>query len=587
MEITKLRQKLSGIKNQIGLVGGSINIQEIEGQKHNVNAHISPWTWNVEVNLRKGFNPLSTLRQRAYAKLKGINEDDGLEVLVTDVSLHEFAHWSLPHSSKKGCPYDLYNHDKILEEIKTALPEGKKNHAEYVANAFEDMIINPRVREYQGSASGQILFWDNEGHSLKQQGENSFTPFYEAFVKLNLHLFGDSLDKSLLKKHYSNDEKVDNAVRKTIEELSLPEDIQNTNQLFVKSQWPQMAQIFAKNLADLLEKTPRERLSAYSNPESGTPNQDSPQSGNGVSERMNTGKGKEEISLGRYESKEKQSSNIESFEQLNSLYRTLARSIPIEIENFSREQSLEIHPLNYRAFDSESDDARKIKPSKLVITSKGVEFAYPRDYLIIEAKSKTQRKSFPNFKMLILDNSGSMKLSPENDNNFGSTSFIPWGDNSKYHYALLGFYGIENFLQQQGIAQYINHGVSLFSSSTRQKEGNYSEIDEVRRYVLNPDWGGTTLDASQLKKSLEGRESFILSISDGEISNWNSEKSEIKSLLELETNHFAHLQIGEKTRFTKDLESWNLPVYYVSSGDDLSKLMVDITNKTYKKLSPH
>lgn len=167
------------------------------------------------------------------------------------------------------------------------------------------------------------------------------------------------------------------------------------------------------------------------------------------------------------------------------------------------------------------------------------------------------------------------------DGNNGSTIFIPWGDNSKYHYSLLGFYGIENFLQKQGIAQYIGHAMSLFSDSTRYKAGNFQEIDKLRRLALAPEFRNTYLDAKVLKDALKGRESFILSLSDGEIANWDSEKSDFKQLAE--NNYFAHIQIGGSNSFTQDLESWGFPVFYINSGKDLSKLMVDIALNTYKK----
>jgi hypothetical protein len=183
--------------------------------------------------------------------------------------------------------------------------------------------------------------------------------------------------------------------------------------------------------------------------------------------------------------------------------------------------------------------------------------------------------------MIVLDNSGSMQEGI--NGNQGNKTFIPWGDNSKYHYALLGFYGIEQFLQAQGIAQYIGHGLALFSSSTRYEESDFKNISQLRKLALSPDWGGTKLDASTLVDALQGRESFVLSISDGEIENWSSAKSEFEKLAK--ENYFAHIQIGGSNRFTQDLEGMGLPVFYVSSGDELSKLMVNTATNTYKRFT--
>jgi hypothetical protein len=577
MEIEKLRQNLHKQKNRIGLVGGTIKIEEYDEAEHNVAAHISPQNWNIQVSIKKGYNPIQDRRQQAYAKKKKIQ--DGLETLVIDVTSHEFTHWQLPNNSGMGCPYDIYNHDKILEAIKEALPSDQKGHSKYVANAFEDMICNPRVREWKGDFSGQVLFWDGEGLACKEQGQDSFTPFYEAFVKLNMHLWGDNADKSLLKRHYSNSKEVNKGVSGVISELNLPANIKSTSALFDKQRWPEMARIFAKNLAHLLEQSPTERLSAFSG-ESGGSEGDKEQSGNGVEERSGTKDGKEEIAYGRYSSGEKQSSNLTSYDQLDSLYRRLAKPLIVRVEAMSKEMGLTIAPLTTRPFDEEKDDPAKLKLSKLFVTEDGLKLAYPSTPLTITSRSKFQRRSFPDFKMVVLDNSGSMRQALDGSDNIGNTSFIPWGDKSKYHFALLGFYGIENFLQQQGIAQYIEHGLSAFSSTTRFKQAGFSGIDEVRKLALAPEFGNTNIDATTLEQALAGRESFVLSLSDGEVGNWEQQKATFVDLAK--KTHYAHIQIGSPTKFSKDLESLEIPVFPVNSGDDLSKLMVNITKKTYE-----
>ena len=159
----EIERKLIEQKNRIGLVGGSLKLKVYDEADHNVSAHITTEGWNIEISVRKGFTPISDRRQKAYAKKKKI--ENGLETLLTHVGvLHEPCHWELPVDSEKGCPYDIYNHDKILEAVKQALPENKKSYASYVANAFEDLIINPRCKEFNEDFSGQILF-DNTTNS--------------------------------------------------------------------------------------------------------------------------------------------------------------------------------------------------------------------------------------------------------------------------------------------------------------------------------------------------------------------------------------------------------------------------------------
>ncbi len=600
-DIQQLNYKLNQQKNKFGLVGGTAKVKEFDDAEYNISAGINPQNWAIEVNIKSGYNPIQDSKQKAYAKVKKI--EDGLETIVLQVgSLHEVAHWELPFGSQKGCPYDVYNHDKILEGTKNGLPENKKQHASYVANMFEDTIINPRCKEYNKDFSGQILFWDGEGlRTQKQTNQKGFSPLYEAFVKINLHLFGDKYDKSFLKRHYSNSnflkkavnklkgKDVDSVVKKVINDLNLEEGIKDTTPLFEKQKWPKMAEDYAKAISDLIEEQlPQERLSAYDSGQSQNKDgqgKEKPQSGNGIEQKVNSKEGKQEIAYGRYSSGEKQSPNFESFEQLDSLYQRLAKDIPVKVEAITRESSLEISPLTYRAFDEEKDDIRKIKTSKFFFNEKGIQLAYPNHPLTIDYKSKIQRKSFPNFKMVVVDNSGSMKYNMKNESsgsnpiNVGSANFIPFGDNSKYHFALLGYYGIENFLQKQGISPYIEHGVSLFSNATRFKKGNYAQLIETRKLLLQPDWGSTNLDAKVLKQALDGKESFMVSISDGEIGNWDSEKAEIKKLAE--QNYYVHIQLGSETSMSQDLKSWGIPVSHVNSGQDLSKLMVDIAKKAY------
>lgn len=577
MDMQKLKQNLNEEKNKIGLVGGSLTIKEYDDSEHNVLASIDPKNWNIEISLKKGYNPIQDRRQKAYARKKKI--DNGLEKLLTDVFTHECAHWELPVDSGNGCPYDTYNHDKILEAVKSELPDDKKQHASYVSNAFEDLMINPKCNEFNQGFSGQVLFWDGEGNLLKEKGQNSYAPIYEAFIKLNMHLFGDSIDKALLKRHYSNKKEIDNAVENIIKDLNLKENIKDTSVLFKKEKWPEMAKVFAKYISPLLDQAPSERLSAFSQDNQDGEGEKKEQPGNGIEQKVNSKEGKEEVAYGRYSNNEKQSSNFTSYEQLDSLYKKLAKSIPVKVETMSKENSLVISPLTYKPFDEEKHDISKIKASKLFLTDRGLEFAYPDKPLVVQAKHKIQRKCFPDFKMIVLDNSGSMKEGLNGDQ--GNTAFIPWGDNSKYHFALLGFYGIESFLQNQGIAQYIQHGLSLFSSSTKYKESNFTEIDKVRKLALSPEFNSTYLDGKVLIDALKGRESFILSISDGEIGNWSSEKENFKKFVK--DNYFAHIQLGGESEFSKDLKSDNIPVFYVNSGKDLSKLMVDITKSTYMR----
>lgn len=577
----ELEQKLHEQKSRIGLVGSALNIGEYEGMKNNVEAFINPNGWDITLKVQKDFQPIQDRRQKAYARKKKIT--DGLEELLTDVLDHECGHWELPHGSGNGCPYDVYNHDIITEAIRKVLPKDKKVHAGYVANAFEDIIDNANCHDFRDDFSGQVLFWDHQGiECAKDQGKNGYTPFYEAFVKVNMHLWGDGADKALLKRHYTTDKRVEEAVEKVVKDLKLSEKT-SVKSLFDKKRWPQMAETFARHFSPLLDVAPKERLFAYvdgTQESQGAGGEEQKSPGNGIEQKARSEEGKEEIVYGRYKGGNGPSPSFKTHEQLHALYSRLARDIPVNVQAMTREDQLAIAPLTYRKMDSEKDDPAHARLNKLYPTDEGViTFGYQKTPLVVTSREKMQRKSFPDFKLVILDNSSSMKDAIDGSGNKGNTAIIPWGDRSKYHFALLGFYGIESFIRKQGIAPFIRHGAALFSSATRYQEAGFDNIQSVYRHVLSPDWGGTQLDASALTRALKGRESFTLSLSDGEIGNWDGEKEVFRKALV--DQHYAHIQIGGASEFSRDLKKWGVPVYFVSRGDDLAKLMVNAAQTTY------
>ena len=137
-----------------------------------------------------------------------------------------------------------------------------------------------------------------------------------------------------------------------------------------------MAGVFTKNLSDLLDVAPTERLSAFSSEGTGEPSEGEGRAKVSHNLEMEFEKrpeqrdGKEEISYGRYAGNDEQSPNFTSFEQLDSLYRRLAKAIPVNVEVMSKRSGLEIAPLTFRPFDEEKDDPRRIKASNFMQLTK-------------------------------------------------------------------------------------------------------------------------------------------------------------------------------------------------------------------------
>jgi len=91
------------------------------------------------------------------------------------------------------------------------------------------------------------------------------------------------------------------------------------------------------------------------------------------------------------------------------------------------------------------------------------------------------------------------------------------------------------------------------------------------------------MDCDTLEAALSGEQSFVLSLSDGEFPNWETQNDRCKEII---SHHaYAHIQLGRPNKFTRDLQSWGILVYFVDKNNPLEKLMVDVTQKTYQRFA--
>lgn len=567
----ELEKKLNKQKNRIGLVGAPLKLREESNAPQNISAFIDPKDWHIELIVNEGFNPTPDAETRAY--VKGRNISQPLERMLSDILYHECGHWELPRGSGFGCPYSTELYDEIKDGVARALQEKGKDGKSatstgqdlesYIANAFSDIVDNLNVSQHT-THSGQMLFWNDQGLCAP---EGKFPKFYEAFVKLNLFLFGYKDDQKLLGRFCTSDKEVIEAVQKVINDLGLGRNKEeNLQKLFRKDAWNDLAYKFTLATADLLEGQEQLPLSAISE--------------SGLEQKMKSGDEIEKIVYGRYTAGKAQSRTLESFEQLDSLYRKLAKAIPIKIETVTESLSFPIAHYGRQNFDAQKHDLRREKVRGFSLDEEGmIRLRISRGEIMTEAGYRRNIRSFPKLKVALVDTSGSMKEGITRSEDSGSTTFIPWGDESKYHYAILGWYGIQNYLVQQGFAPYVDNSLINFSdesiASGRQKPEN---IHEVKKVLFSPQFGDTFINPQVLDSHLE-QDGFLLSISDGEVSNWDDAKDDYKSAVQKVS--YAHIQIGSKNKFTRDLERWKIPVYYVNSGEDLSRLMVEVASKHY------
>lgn len=591
--ITRLEEK----KNQIGLVGTRLNFsRSVQGK--GISEHITQDWKEIVIRIRRDLDLIPDEETRKYVQ-KCLTADP-VETVAMDMLYHGCGHRELPTYTRMGCPYEVKNHDSILDGIAQALKEKKKSGLEsYVANAFEDVLDNVNARVHTPHI-GLILFWNTEGLESETK---KYPAFYEAFVKINLAMMGSVADATLLKRFWTNDSKVQTAVRQfkdhlkqTLEVFSiveLYEDADFVKKLFNVSTWREMAYQFAVATADLLEDQPSMRLCF------GLPADENP-----FDKEMKLPGTQEDLAEGRYKAGMGVSQHTDPLLQLDALYRKISRAIPVQTSEYTKASGI---PLVFHGRRTPREDetitlqrVRGIgfdEEGELTLKVARHEIKHPAHY-------KFHPRKFPKLKVALIDTSGSMGYNANNEAdsagsplNIGDISFIPWGDKSKYHFALKGLYGIDNFLERQGIANYVESEVITFSSATtstgRGKLGNEQE----RRALLCKPAGRTVLNPT----ILESDESyFLVSISDGEVENWtgwhkrpnpNGSTPEEKGGITIrdayrkaiENKEYCHIHIGTANQFTQDLEGWGVPVKYVRGDDDLSKLLLDVTATYYKR----
>jgi hypothetical protein len=571
----ELEQSLNRQKAAIGLVGGRLRLYEAVDAAEPISAHIDPSDWHIEIALREGYEPVRDRRTAQYAEKRGIS--DPLAKICEDILYHETGHWELPRGSGKGCPYDEAHHDLIQEATAAVLKrKGKQGLAGHVANAFEDVLDNTNCRLYTSHA-GQVLFWNEQG-----MAHGDYTKFYEAFVRANLGLWGDRTDGAFLKRWYAAPEKAGKAAAAVLQAWDAPKGRgpealkERVAYLYDKGRWERYAERFAEIMEPLLDEPQRHAMFGASYSGAGASGERTGQAGgeSAFDKKLASPEGREKSAHSRYTAGRGPATNRDSYEQLDALYRRLARNIPVEIDTFTSAYAFPLAPWGREPFDPERHDLLQ-RRVKLGLQEDGtVGLHVNKGWIETDEVYKRNIRKFPAFRLALLDTSESMQLAPDNSENAGSKAFIPWGDKSKYHFALLGYYGIERFLQSQHIAPYVDAGAVNFSGETQAASG-----DAARKLLLTPQWGGTELDVDVLAGEVKG-ETFLLSLSDGDIFNWDDIRDAYKPIVTACAS--AHIQIGGSNAFSSDLESWGIPVYYVREGDDLARLMVKVASDRYK-----
>jgi len=576
------RQKLENRKTRVGLIGTRLEItDDLPG--NSFLAYIQNDWRKIRMDFQKDLDLVPDSETQSFTKKLGI-QDAELK-LGEDLLEHECGHRENRARTTLGCPYDIQTHDRIKSEIARALKtRGKETQVDYVTNVFEDLLDNINCRNHTDFA-GQTLFWNNQG--LVRSQNQKYNPFYEAFVRANLFLGSEVKSHNLLSRFFSGDERIMPVVKSFLEDLCSTTGEQSpigfnrkngfqrlfTRDLEKRRQiWERLAFSFADKTSDLLEAMPKEKMfgSGESSPSSSPEDSDEQ---NPFDKEMRDPQVQEKIAMDRYQSGRGPSYHADLQDQLYSFYKATSRSIKIETPSFTSSQSM---PLVHFGKRLATPDDKKVRFRGIGFDSEGrPSIKTARHHLDFPALYKKHPTKFPSLKIAIMDRSGSMAQSPNEDSNIGNTGFVPWGDNSKYHFALKGYFGIDNYLERQGVAPFMDCSV-LGLSGEATIRGKSKEV--AKRLLHKPQGSHTTLNTSQLEQELS-ESALVMSISDGQVSM----PREVSSLTEkLKKCDYAHIQIGNPTSYSAYVQSLGKPVLFVKGDDDLSRAMISFVSNYYQ-----
>jgi hypothetical protein len=574
-------QELEKRKTKIGLVGTKLEVtNDLPG--NSFSACIKNDWEKIRMDYQKDLDLVPDKETEHFVKKMGIV--DAEMKIGEDILDHECGHRENRARTTLGCPYDVITHDGIKSEVARALDaKGKKDKTSYVTNAFEDVLDNINCRNHTDFA-GQTLFWNNQG--LVKSKNQKYNPFYEAFVRMNLFLGGEVKSHSLLSRFYSEDERILPVVKGFLEDLCSQTDEESPigfnrkpgfNRLFTtdlkqrRALWERLAFSFADKTAEFLDDIPEEKMFGHGEGAEGPSDPREGEGENPFDGEMKDPSVQEKIAMERYNSGKGPSYHTDLQEQLYSFYKATSRDIKIETSSFSSSQSMPLVHFGKR-FVNEND--RKIRFRGIGVDSEGrLGIKTSRYALDFPATYKKHPTQFPNLKIAIMDRSGSMSASA-NGEGVGDTSFVPWGNNSKYHFALKGYFGIDNYLERQGVAPFMDCSVVGLSGEAVMR-GKSKEV--AKKLLHSPEGSYTSLDVSQLEKELN-KTALVMSISDGEV-RLPEDTSGLDE--KLKNCDYVHIQIGKRNRYSDYVEGLGKPVLFVRGDKDLSQAMVSFVSKYY------
>ena len=555
-------------------------------------ARINLVNYDINLEIPQGWDPAQYARIKRFAQKLQIK--DTLRKVCDDVTLHEVGHNKLRNDEHGlGVPGDVQGKEITIDAVSKAMREAGRfsiGGVLYLENVIADAINNLNCSNYS-KFNGANMFFAEQG----EVNGGKYSPLFEAFVKLNMGMWGSSRQRKLVKHYYTDKKEIDEVVKSCIEEVGITKDKKhNLALLFNRSQWHDTFYTFAKHLVELMDQNAPEILFGSGNGGKGyvVPAEFDDGEGAGAFDpekiddpllkRVLDKDNMKKVMQRRNQNGEDVPTFVENWRALDYFYQGLASELFIKAETPKKGQRMPIAPIQTRQFDPDRDSLDHILFGKIVLDESGKPaFTVPRGYVEHTARYKSSITNYTELNIAVLDNSGSMQEAA-NAKGVGRQNIVPWGDNSKYHYALLAYYGVEKALHRMGVGTKTRYNLVTFSSRTEATgEKSYEDRTAIKRRILEPVFGdSTSIDTGILARSAHEPGSVLMTISDGDIQNWDSVKNDFKRIIA--DKFYVHFQIGSDTQTTRDLESWGATVVKISDAAEMPKKAIDITKRFYQ-----
>ena len=429
---------------------------------------------------------------------------------------------------------------------------------------------------------------------------SGWKPAYEAYMRIQLALWADETDKRLLRQHFTESPQITKATQQFLRAIEhnsgKGKRLTHTDavQYFsAKENWKTVAEELTKALEPFIQPGITIPICGF---------------GKRMAEQMHDPVLREKFARRNYEEGKTIPPWMTKIEALDAVYSSQAREIQIKVTEPKKSRSLPVVPYQHEPFDPAQDAVREVNFRRLQIVPEretpfglpAVTFGVPRQHIERPLLVKAGITSFPEFKCAYIDSSGTMKYGIPDAADAGSTTFIPWGDKSRYHYLCKAWYGIVEYLGRQGILPNVQIAMGSFSTSSRISHG----LQAAKELLFSPTFLSTNIAPDDVEELLKGGKSVFFTVSDGEVQNWRTtyevnKRGERKYdqdgnpivlhqgvderfIAAVKQHRYFHIQIGPETEMTKALRESGLRVYSVQSGPELEQMAIDLTHNEYQ-----